>query len=77
LKGHDHQDDHDSSNNTDSKMVSSTQVPPMHSSCPILKKVMKDDIEKIKKAWAADDNSTSNDNEDEFTPLQQIKVRKR
>jgi len=49
----------------------------MHSSCPILKKVMKDDIEKIKKAWAADDNSTSNDNEDEFTPLQQIKVRKR
>lgn len=41
----------------------------MHSPGPILKKVATDDIEKIQKAWAAGDGSTSNDNEDGFTPF--------
>ena len=40
----------------------------MHSSGPILKKVVKDDIEKVNKACVAGDISTSNNNEEKFTP---------
>ena len=51
-----HQEDHASSDSTNSETVSSTQVPQVHSSGPILKKVAMDDIEKIQKAWAAGDS---------------------
>jgi hypothetical protein len=64
-----HQEDHASPDSTNSETVSSTQVPQVHSSRPILKKVVTDDIEKIKKAWEEGDGSTSNDKEDGFTPM--------
>lgn len=47
------QDDSTSSKSTDMEVLLSTQVSPAHSSSPILKNVVTNDIEKIKKAWEA------------------------
>lgn len=60
---------HTSSDSINSEAVSSIQVHSVHSTGPILKKVATDDTEKIQKAWAAGDGSTSNDKEGGFTPF--------